>query len=311
MRTEEEIKEMVLIYVKNDPLYKVLKDTPQEFILFSDDYLKTIIEKTGYPMLDIAEWFNISDGQLRYYLRPFSDYIYEDDGVVSGHTNNVVRLNIRQILRLRMLILLKEEYRMKGLKQLLGLDGEGFLIQTPNTKMGPGVDRDLEFEELQDEVEKLKQIVTGIIKTGFFRLPESGDFSEIVIDEKNIEERMRMIAEGSGKGIMLVEDVDHIERAKQDLIDREKEIEDRKVELNRIEEETAATVAAVTDKITELDLIQSLRLEGLEKWKEDNRYGLWAKITRADQIDIEKENFLKTYIEKHINADKKTNVRLK
>lgn len=302
MRTTEEIKEMVLSYVKNDPLYKVLKDTPQEEALFSDAYLEDIIEKTGYPMADIAEWFNSSDGQLRYYLRPFYPYVFEEDGVVSGNTNNVLRLNIRQILRMRMILLLKEEYRVKGLKQLLGLDGDGFITKTSTSqgsKMGP----DLEFEEMQDELEKLKQIVTGIMKTGFFRLSEDAATIEIAIDDKGIQERLQLIVEGSDKRIMLVEDLDQIERAKQDLMDKEAELEEKKKVLQRMEEKTKEDSLIVTSKLNEIGLIQTLRLKGLEKWKEENRYGMWAKLTKGDQIEIEKEKFVETFIEEHIKND--------
>ena len=306
MRTDDEIKEMVLQYVKKDTLYNVLKDTPREEILFSDTYLKDIVEKIGYPMTDIADWFNTSDGQLRYYLRPFYSYIFEEDGVISGNTSNVLRLNIRQILRLRMLILLKEEYRVKGLKQLLGLDGEGYIVQHQNSKER-NIDPDF-LEEMEEQLDQLTSVVTGIMKTGLFRLTDGpGGEQQVVLDNQRILQQMQLLVDGPDKKLMLVEDVNHIKEAQESLEAFETNLNKRREELDLMKEKTDANVAAASAKLNEIEEIQLLRIEALEEWKNTKKYGVWAKITKSDQIELERELFVKAYIEKHLKKGNEIN----
>jgi len=44
-------------------------------------------------------------------------------------TATVIRLNLLAILKIRMILLLKDEYRVKGLKRLLGIDENGYIIK--------------------------------------------------------------------------------------------------------------------------------------------------------------------------------------
>lgn len=280
MRSEEEVREMVLSYIKEDKLYRVIKDTPHEQILFSDEYLKTIVEKRLYPLADIAEWFNTSDGSLRYYLKPFEVYIFQDDGIVSGQTNNVLRLSVQSVLRLRMLNLLRKEYRVKGLKQLLGLDGEGYVTKAAPISSSREVgsfgneDHDEKFEELQDQIETMANMLSGIMKSGLFTVSTEGDKTQIVLNEQ-IQ--------------LITQNVEQAETLKLELSNKENE-------LKKMEDETREKYLSVSAKLNKLELTQKYRLEALKLWKERNKYGVWAKLTKSDQIELERTQFIDDYV---------------
>ncbi|MFF5996042.1 hypothetical protein AAGS61_15015 [Lysinibacillus sp. KU-BSD001] len=89
------------------------------------------MKKKLYSTPEVAGWFDITDGQLRYYIKPFEHYIF-DDMTDNPTTATVIRLNLRSILKLRMILLLKDEYRVKGLKRLLGIDENGEMQITLN-----------------------------------------------------------------------------------------------------------------------------------------------------------------------------------
>ena len=74
------MKEKIIEILRNDPLYAVLRDTPLEEILYTDSYLADIIEKKFYSTPEVAGWFDITDAQLRYYIKPFEHYIFDDMG---------------------------------------------------------------------------------------------------------------------------------------------------------------------------------------------------------------------------------------
>ena len=108
-----EMKEKIIDILQDDSLYAVLRDTPLEETLYTDSYLADIIEKKFYSTPEVAGWFTITDAQLRYYIKPFEHYIF-DNMAENPTTSNVIRLNLPAILKLRMIILLKDEYRVKG-----------------------------------------------------------------------------------------------------------------------------------------------------------------------------------------------------
>lgn len=63
----------------NDPLYQVIKETPTEELFLSEFYLSNLIEKKFYSTPEVANWFDVTDAQLRYYIKPFEEYPFNDE----------------------------------------------------------------------------------------------------------------------------------------------------------------------------------------------------------------------------------------
>ena len=83
----------------------------------------------------MANWFEVTDAQLRYYIKPFEEYLFNGQAM-NPTTANLIRLDFKAILKLRMILLLKDEYRVKGLKQLLRINKDGHMIKQYRTNSG-------------------------------------------------------------------------------------------------------------------------------------------------------------------------------
>ena len=94
------IEQRIQEVLANDPLFQVIKDTPAEHHFLSEPYLLELIEKKYYSTSEIASWFDVTDAQLRYYIKPFEEYLY-DGQVTNPTTANLIRLDFKAILKLR------------------------------------------------------------------------------------------------------------------------------------------------------------------------------------------------------------------
>ena len=82
----------------------------------------------------------------------------------------VIRLNLPSILKLRMILLLKDEYRVKGLKRLLGIEENGYIVQkqpAATTALAPP-------DEFANKVEVLHNVLQQMIQTGLFHMQQDG-----------------------------------------------------------------------------------------------------------------------------------------
>ena len=83
-------------------------------------------------------------------------YTLFDYGLTDNPTTaTVIRLNLPSILRLQMILLLKDEYRVKGLKRLLGIDENGYIVKQPpaaTTAIAPP-------DELANKVDVLSNVL--------------------------------------------------------------------------------------------------------------------------------------------------------
>ena len=107
------IKQRVHEMLADDPLFQVIQETPTESTFLSEPYLNELIEKKYYSTPEVAGWFEVTDAQLRYYIKPFEEYLF-NEATMNPSTATVIRLDFKAILKLRMLLLLKDEYRVKG-----------------------------------------------------------------------------------------------------------------------------------------------------------------------------------------------------
>ena len=175
------MKEKIIELLQDDPLYSVLQDTPLEETLYTDPYLTDIIEKKFYSTPEVASWFDITDAQLRYYIKPFEHYIF-DNMTDNPTTATVIRLNLPSILKLRMILLLKDEYRVKGLKRLLGIDENGYIV-----KNQPAATTALASpDELAKKVDVLSNVLHQMMQTGLFsmQLDEENGAMHITINQE-------------------------------------------------------------------------------------------------------------------------------
>ncbi|MGE7948542.1 hypothetical protein [Lysinibacillus sp. NPDC093688] len=280
-------KELVLGMVQHDPLFVVIqKNKPLEEILYNDDYLAHIEETNYYSTSEVASWFEITEAKLRYYIKPFEQYIFEN---VTNSPNTNIRLNLSAILRLRMILLLKDELRVKGLKLLLGIDDNGQLIKHQITATTMGTD------DLANKVDVLGNVLQQMIQTGLFNfLPdEEHGAMQVTINQDFLAQKIQLISSESNL---------QVEEIQKETAELKLENENLKKQISELQEEHSVKdiVQKIRERHIENEILSTLRTEALQQFSIDNKAGYFRKIFRSPQIEMEKEQFVLTYILKHL-----------
>ncbi|MEB2301717.1 hypothetical protein LAV72_19110 [Lysinibacillus xylanilyticus] len=280
-------KELVLGMVQHDPLFVVIqKNTPLEEILYNDDYLAHIEETNYYSTSEVASWFEITEAKLRYYIKPFEQYIFDN---VTNSPNTTIRLNLSAILRLRMILLLKDELRVKGLKLLLGIDDNGQLIKHQITATTMGTD------DLANKVDVLGNVLQQMIQTGLFNfLPdEEHGAMQVTINQDFLAQKIQLVSSESNL---------QVEEIQKETAELKLENENLKKQISELQEEHSVKdiVQKIRERHIENEILSILRTEALQQFSIDNKAGYFRKIFRSPQIEMEKEQFVLTYILKHL-----------
>ncbi|KOS62941.1 hypothetical protein FJQ98_07710 [Lysinibacillus agricola] len=278
-------KEMVLGIVQHDPLFVVIQNTPSEEILYNDGYLAHIEEANNYSTSEVAGWFEITDTMLRYYIKPFEQYIF-DNATKSPNTN--IRLNLPAILRLRMILLLKDELRVKGLKLLLGIDDNGQLIKHQITATTMADD------DLANKVDVLGNVLQQMIQTGLFNiLPnEERGALQVTINQDFLTQKIQLVSSESNL---------QVEEIQKETAELKQENENLQMQISELQEGSVKDIVQkIRERHIENEIVSTLRTEALQLFSIDNKAGYFRKFFRSAQIEMEKEQFVLSYISMHL-----------
>ncbi len=288
MLEANETKEKLIEALQDDPLYSVIRDTPLEETLYTDPYLTDIIEKKFYSTSEVAGWFGITDAHLRYYIKPFEHYIF-NDMTDNPTTATAIRLNLPSILKLRMILLLKEEYRMKGLKRLLGIDENGFIINQPaaTTALAPP-------EELVNKVEVLSNVLQQMMQTGLFHMQQNDENGtiQITINEDYSDQNIDLLSTEA------IQQLSEIQDRTEKLTEESKSLQKQITELK--EKNQKDIVFKIRERQIENEVVSTLRTQALEQFAEQKNTGFFAKLFRSAQTELEKERFINQYLAKNL-----------
>jgi len=289
LKVTEEMKQRIQAVLIHDPLFTVVRDTPMEEVLYSDSYLAEIIEKKFYSIAEVAVWFSISDAKLRYYIKPFKEYIFLDQEVTPS-TQVVIRLSFLAILKLRMIMLLKDEYRVKGLKELLGIDDVGRVNPRLHFSEETAV---TVSDHLGEKVDLLSNVLNQMLQTGLFEFKKQNDSeTQIVVNEDFFKQRLVALPNDSNE---------QIEEIKAQT---EKLKKDNEILKDQIQDITAHKVKDIAVKLRERHIenvvVSELRAEALSQFESQNKIGLFKKLFYSSAIEKEKEHFVSNYLKVHL-----------
>ncbi|MGE7793303.1 hypothetical protein [Lysinibacillus fusiformis] len=278
-------KEIVLGIVQDDPLFVALQHTPLEESLYNDDYLADIDETNHYTIAEIAGWFDITDAMLRYYLKPFEQYIF-DNATPNEHGN--IRLDLPAILRLRMILLLKDEYRVKGIKLLLGIDDNGQLLrhQITATTMDSG--------DLSNKIDVLGNVLQQMIQTGLFQIlpDEKHGTLQVNINQEFLAENIQRLSSDSAL---------QFEEIQKETSELKQENENLQQQITELQENgVKEIVQKIRERHIENEIVSTLRTEALQQFSMNNQVSFFKRMFRSSQIEMEKEQFVLNYISTHL-----------
>jgi len=271
--------------VQDDPLFVALQHTPLEESLYNDDYLRNIDETNHYTIAEIAGWFDITDAMLRYYLKPFEQYIF-DNATPNEHGN--IRLDLPAILRLRMILLLKDEYRVKGIKLLLGIDDNGQLLrhQITATTMDSG--------DLSNKIDVLGNVLQQMIQTGLFQIlpDEKHGTLQVNINQEFLAENIQRLSSDSAL---------QFEEIQKETSELKQENENLQQQITELQENgVKEIVQKIRERHIENEIVSTLRTEALQQFSMNNQVSFFKRMFRSSQIEMEKEQFVLNYISTHL-----------
>lgn len=278
-------KETVLGIVQHDPLFVEIQNTPLEEILYNDNYLAHIEESNHYSIAEVAGWFEITDAMLRYYIKPFEQYIF-DNASNSPSTN--IRLNLPAILRLRMILLLKDKHRVRGLKLLLGIDDNGQLFKHQITATTTGTD------DLANKVDILGNVLQQMIQTGLFNITPNEEHGslQVTINQDFLAQNIQLVSSESEL---------QVEEIQKDTVVLKQENENLQKQISELQERSVKDIVQkIRERHIENEIVSTLRTEALQQFAMENKAGFFRKTFRSSQIEMEKEQFVLGYISKHL-----------
>lgn len=334
-------KETIQNLLINDPLFEIIQNTANENILYSDEYLELIDEKKYYTTTDLAHWFAISDGQVRYYIRPFHTYIFDGEEEETPSSAKAMRLSLQSILKIRMILLLKEEYKVNGLKRVLGLTP--IITRSENNPMSNDKSPVLQVD-FDQQVNFIMSLVQQMLETGAFNVENNENKPRITLNANlahlldgdsqkllsNFQEELNRQGNYTTETINSITEKlnDHNKNFKtimsnqsivekvaeeNEVIIKEAQLLKEKVVLENegfiketqlLKEQVEQLVGKNQQLEQNLYLQRELEDEALDKWRETNKYGFMARIFKADEIELERHKFVTEYIKGQLNNKK-------
>lgn len=289
MLETDEVTEKITTILQGDPLFAVIRNTPLEETLYTDSYLTEIVEKKFYSTPEVARWFEITDGQLRYYIKPFEHYLF-DELTMNPTTETVIRLHLPAILKLRMILLLKNEYRIKGLKRLLGIQENSHIMK----KQVAATTAVTAPNDLAHQVEMLNRILQQIMQTGLFHLEQDDETGaiELAVNEDYFTQNVQLLTTASNKQICEIQD-----RIAQ-IAEENKSFQKKMTEMSETNVKDLAV--KIRERQLEKDIISTLYAEAAEQFANQKKIGIFRKLFYSAQIEVEKERFINAYLTEHL-----------
>ena len=284
--TGQRIKE----YFAEDPLYQVIKDTPTEKLFLSEPYLVKIIEKKYYSTPEVASWFDVTDAQLRYYIKPFEEYLFDDEAS-NPTTGTLIRLDYKAVLKLRMILLLKDEYRVKGLKQLLRINKDGHVVKTkPTSTTEIGLTDDIEYR-----LNAMSQVLEQIMKTGLFVMVpnEETEQMQLTLNQDFLLQEIKALPTETSQ------EVEEIQTITKKLEQENNELKKKVEEIVASNKEDIAI--RIREKSIEQTVLNRLQNEAIQLYTQQKRKPIFQKLFRSTQLEVEKKLYITAYIEENFS----------
>ncbi|MEQ2529149.1 hypothetical protein WMO40_20960 [Bacillaceae bacterium CLA-AA-H227] len=152
--------------LKFDSLYQLIVERDQlKKELFSRSFL-SILEKDIHRWYSVAEAGKVLGGDkpippssLTYYIDSLREYIIPED----APSNKYIRLNYLSLLKMKMVLLLKDEFRLNGLRAELGLVGNPKQVVSRNNSNIPSTEVNGSLEERLEKLEMMNEFLFNLL----------------------------------------------------------------------------------------------------------------------------------------------------
>lgn len=287
--TPEYVENVLRNEFKNDNLFRRIVKTPLEEYLFHDKILTLVIhpdhlystEEVGKMILekkDGEERVGVPPGSLRHYINKLESYV---SPAATGGRNK--RLNYESVFRLQMIYLLKDQYGVNGLQQLVGILGSA----VEPVEEAPSLATD-------QSMKKLLQLLTssGILVPDEENIVKvNPQFSTILSKVQAIEDAQKTLLEGPSQ-IM-----EQHKEMQEKITQLQSELNEQKIETKLQERKLKFDITAMKMKIE-----NQLYKEALIEWgtlpdsERFRRIGLFSKAEDTTKKDM----FIRDYMNQNL-----------
>jgi len=298
--------------LEHDSLYNLINERDQlKKELFNKDFI-SILEEDFHRWYSVAEAGKVLGGDkpvppssLTYYIDSLNEYIVPED----APSNKYIRLNYLSIVKLKMVLLLKDEFRLNGLKAELGITGNPKNVIKNNKTNLPS--NELDFEEMNRKLERYEamneMLWSLLVEKGEDGTPQlkkplqSLLNSEMVLLEgessisKKLEEQNETIERLVGENKKLQE---RIQKTEEQTSSVDKKLEESLSEKKEKDEKERQRVLESQKKLNYLTDTLRARNQAEEEWEKQgflkrlkgNRSEFVAERMKAIIKEIEEEN---------------------
>jgi hypothetical protein len=244
----------LLIKIQNelrfDSLFNLIMDREQlKRELFHPEFISAL-------EYDIHRWYSVAEAgrvlggkkpippsSLTYYVDNLEEYIIPE----GAPSNKYIRLNYLSLVKIKMVLLLKDEFRLNGIKAEVGLTGNPKHVITPKGSKNLRVGDKDEFEDLKETVDRLEAMNEML----FGLLVEKGED-----DKLQLKQRLQLLLssdipllEGPNSIVQRLEVQDELVK---NLIEENKELKER---IQKAEEQTTTLDKKLEDKANDREKI--------------------------------------------------------
>jgi len=208
--------------LEHDPLYEILKERPDQYEeLFRSEFLDQIDVSTWYSVTQVGQILAdpetkkaVPASSLKHYIDNMFEYVVPEE----GPNTKSIRLNYLSIVKLKMIWLLKKEFRLSGLQSEVGILGK---VENTNKASAP------ENNQYSEDMQKIMQINQFLLQQ-FFDQDEKGNY-EMKQPVKQLLDSPHLLTTGEN----LEEGLNQV---KQELQQERSEKEELEKKLNQFEE---------------------------------------------------------------------------
>jgi len=186
-----------------------------------------------------------------------------------------------------MILLLKDKHRVKGLKNLLGIDDNG---QLPNHQITATT---MINDDLANKVDVLGNVLQQIIQTGLFTiLPnEEQGALQVAINQDFLTQKIQLLSAESSS----------FEEIQKETAELKQENENLQKQIQELHGGNVKTIVQkIRERHIENEIVSILRTEALQQFSQERKVGFFMKMFRSSQIEMEKEQFALSYISKNL-----------
>lgn len=171
---------------------------------------------------------------------------------------------------------------------MLGIDDNGQLLKHQITATT------MDSEDLSHKIDLLGNVLQQMIQTGLFQIlpnEEQGTL-QVNINQDFLDKNIQRLSTDS---------VLQVEEIQKETLELKQENEHLQNQITELQENSVKDIVQkIRERHIENEIVSTLRTEALQQYSQNHKVGFFTKFFKSAQIEMDKEQFVLSYISKHL-----------